>query len=364
MSDVTLDRPIFIVGPGRSGTTLLRSLLSAHSRIAVTPETHFLKRAYLSDRKMRAPEDFDAFWQAYIGSTRFLDLGIDADECRRRILSAGDTSFRTIFSAVLASYADQSGKPRVGEKTPGHSAFLSVIFAWYPDARVIAIRRDPRAVVASQLKTPWVNEAMTASADGLSVLGGTRAEMVAYYARDWRHVYETQVAAWQGDPRLTLLAYEDLTRDPEGEMRRICEFLGEEFEPAMVEQKKEEQAPEPTTPVDAQWADWRREHHAKSRGRVTTESLEKWRSSLSDAEIAMIEGHCGRIMKRAGYPRASNAAMRTGGRLAVKALSTIVRAEKALLWRAAPWRRPPLFSPSLGNAPVTIAPGQGGNPSD
>lgn len=36
-----LKKPIFIVGPGRSGTTLVRSLLSAHSRIAVTPETHF-----------------------------------------------------------------------------------------------------------------------------------------------------------------------------------------------------------------------------------------------------------------------------------------------------------------------------------
>ena len=39
-----ISRPVFIVGPGRSGTTLLRSLLSAHSRITVTPETHVLAR--------------------------------------------------------------------------------------------------------------------------------------------------------------------------------------------------------------------------------------------------------------------------------------------------------------------------------
>ena len=41
--------PIFIVGVGRSGTSLLQAMLNAHSKITFTPETHFIK-SYLSKK--------------------------------------------------------------------------------------------------------------------------------------------------------------------------------------------------------------------------------------------------------------------------------------------------------------------------
>ena len=40
------ERPIFVVGFQRSGTTLLQSLLGAHPRIAAPPEVHFFFRIY------------------------------------------------------------------------------------------------------------------------------------------------------------------------------------------------------------------------------------------------------------------------------------------------------------------------------
>src|SRR5881628_2752506 len=44
LDEATSERPIFVVGFGRSGTTLLQSLLGAHPRIAAPPEMHFARR--------------------------------------------------------------------------------------------------------------------------------------------------------------------------------------------------------------------------------------------------------------------------------------------------------------------------------
>ena len=154
---------------------------------------------------------------------------------------------------------------------------------------------------------------------------------------------------------MLLLPYEALVADPGAEMRRVCAFLGEVFEPSMVKPKQEAEAPEPKTSVDSDWAAWRREHHAKSRAAVTASSLEKWRTSLSPFEVAMIEGHCGPVMRSAGYRLTRGRVSRAGGRAAVAALRVSVSLEKKLLWRAASWRRPPRFSLGLGIEPVDVA---------
>lgn len=349
------ERPIFIVGPGRSGTTLVRSLLSAHSRIAVTPETHFLKRAYMWGFPKEEPANFSDFWEAYTRNTRFTDLGLDAEACLQQIRDSGDYSFRSVFDTILSGSAAVAGKPRIGEKTPGHSAFLDAIFSWYPDAQVILLQRDPRSVVASQLKTPWVRNRLSSIASGPSILAGTRAEMVAYYARDWRRVYEHQTAEWRADPRLMLLQYESLTSDPQAELERLCRFLGERFESQMIAEKSEEEAPEPKTEVGGEWEAWRRKHHEKSRAPITTESLKKWRSALSSREVAMIEGHCGSVLRRGGYEFTMSASSRAAGAMAVRGLSGLVAAEKNVVWKVASWRRPPDFSVGLGVEPIDVA---------
>ena len=67
MMDPDHANPIFVVGSGRSGTTLVRAMLAAHSRIAVPPETHYVKFTDSFDAKTRdAPEDFTTFWQTLI----------------------------------------------------------------------------------------------------------------------------------------------------------------------------------------------------------------------------------------------------------------------------------------------------------
>ncbi len=330
-SEHRLHRPIFIAGAGRSGTTLLRSLLSAHSRVSISPETHFMQRAEqwgLSDRE--GPENFDQFWERFTSSVRFRDLGIEAEYCRELINHAENPTFRAIFEAVLVAYGRRVGKERIGEKTPGHVHFIPHLLSWFPDARVLILRRDPRAVVASQLRSPWVQERITPRSMKEGLVVGSYLHQVAYYADDWQRMYDEVVPASGQDGRVLVVQYEELVRRPEGEIRRICAFLDEAFEPAMLDGRSDENVPIPASTHDLNneyWREWRKKHHAKTLRPISTQSLEKWRLQLSEREVAMIEGHCASRMQLAGYRPTLSASRRRAGRRMVKTLLSAERAE-------------------------------------
>ncbi len=322
------ESPIFIVGPGRSGTTLLRSLLSAHSRIAVTPETHFMAGARAWGLERGSPADFDAFWRHYTSGVRFGDLGVDAGRCRELIEMQGASSFEAIFRALLASYGEKVGKPRVGEKTPGHVHFLPRLLDWFPDARVLVAQRDPRAVVASQLQTAYVKRRLTPVSLRHGLVSGKRVQEIASFADDWARLFEQRLPPWRGDPRFRTVVYEALVDDPESELRAICRFLEEDFEPTMLTERTRDAVPMPAaTWGDSRMQQWRADHHARSLGRVSSESLGKWRDELAPGEIALIEGRCGRIMQTLGYVPEASPGRRAAGRLARVAIAAAGGAE-------------------------------------
>lgn len=327
----SLQHPVFIAGAGRSGTTLLRSLLSAHPRICVTPETHYMARAEKwGFRDRDTPLDFDRFWSRYTASVRFRDLGVDPDYCRGLVESAGPPTFRRIFEAVLTAYGQRMAKPRIGEKTPGHVHYIPELLSWFPDARILILRRDPRAVVASQMRSPWVKERLTPTSLRSGLVVGSHTHQVALYADNWATIYEQVVPAASADPRVRVVEYESLVQDTERELRQICDFLDEAFEPAMLDSRSDDNVPIPASTSnldDAQWQAWRENHHAATLQPVFTSSLEKWRDQLTGREIAMVEGRCAAGMARAGYEPSLPASRRASGRRAARTLLLLEGAE-------------------------------------
>lgn len=315
MTELLNEAPFFIVGSGRSGTTLVRSLLNAHPRLAVPPETHFMRRAARRrGADPEAPPDFEAFWRELVRWRRFRDLGVDPDEVRRLVDRAGRQDFKTVFAALLRAYADRTGKPRAGEKTPGHHRYLDRLFAWFPDARIIVVQRDPRAVVASHLRSPWVADHLAARRPTAPIVPRSRLFHVAERATRWMQAYDHHLAAFADDPRFLVVAYERLVAEPVAELRRICEFLGESYEPAMLGERA---AGGDTTPATAPagWYAWEVEHHARAAGAISNDSRERWREDLSAREIAWIEALCTPRMTILGYRPESDRG-RAGARLA------------------------------------------------
>src|SRR5919112_1630386 len=155
---MTVDRPIFVVGCPRSGTTMVQLMLHAHPRIAIPPETRFLLTAYWERRRFgdlgRAEGRYAlARWIVDRKQTRFADLGLDAEEIVREI-TAGPGTLGTVFRG----YARRFGKPRWGDKRPAYLQNLDVILRLFPDAQIVHVIRDGRACVASLKEMSWNRE--------------------------------------------------------------------------------------------------------------------------------------------------------------------------------------------------------------
>ena len=183
-----LDRPIFIVGAQRSGTTLLRLMLDAHPDVAIGPETAFARGV---DAVVESP--FFGHGQEW-----FAEYGWTREELEREAAA--------LYGQVFSSWARSMGAVRWGEKTPMHRYHIPRLARWYPDAQFVGLVRHPGAVASSRERWGYDWEASL---------------------RDWRasgrHLLDASDAL-PVDPGL-LLRYEDLVGDPPSTMRRLLDFL-------------------------------------------------------------------------------------------------------------------------------------------
>ncbi len=269
--------PIFIAGMPRSGTTLVRSILCAHPRIIISPELNFFswvrKFGHLD---LEQEEQFDRFWREFIRCDQFGHFCVDAEKVRSRIRACEAVSFRTVFRSLLDEFVATVGKPRWGEKTPRNYEHIDVLLEWFPDAQVVFLLRDPRAVSASLLRTPW---------------GGKE---VGRHARAWCRSVAV-LERWKDDPRVRTVRYEALVAEPESETKELCRFLGEEFVDAMLSRRD---ANETMLRNREGWAKGALEAAMKP---ISTASIDKWRSALSGYQVAVIEHVAGGKMREHGY---------------------------------------------------------------
>lgn len=219
----TPTRPVFVLGCPRSGTTLLQLMLHAHPRIALPPETRFVLPAYegrlafgdLAERDNRAGL---ARWITGRKETRFHELGLDAGRVAERITD-GPPTLGSALGIALRAYAEEHGKARWGDKRPAYALHVAEILRLFPDAQFVHLVRDGRDCVASLLRMPWWHRGFhEAVATWAQVVDTTRT-----YAREL------------GPDSWYQLRFEDLVADPEGQLRGVCGFLGEEYASGMTE---------------------------------------------------------------------------------------------------------------------------------
>jgi len=285
--DLATFDPIFIVGAPRSGTSLLRAMLSRHHNIGLSDETYFFFTVYRrcwTFGELSDPTNRQALIDSYLATQRVRQLKVDLSGLRDRLMEEG-TSYPAFFAAMLRFYAEAGGKIRAGEKTPHHANYVDTLLNWYPNGRVIHLVRDPRDVCASLRDMPWGPKSATAN------------------AKLW---VDLTAAAEQGkgNSRFRRIAYESIVDDPERTMRELCDFVGESYDPAMLS----------TTPVAVADKSW----FYRSREAPNKERLGLWHRCLSQNEIRLIETVAGPLMTKMGYavsgPPAS-AALRLLGQL-------------------------------------------------
>src|SRR5665213_3140314 len=112
--------PFFIIGSGRSGTTLLRLILAGHSRLHIPPETWFIRALVeelpLQDALTSAQVDraVDIMTQDY----RWPDMEIATEDLRRWAAGLPSPRLVDIIDLVYRRHLEIAGKHRSGDKTP------------------------------------------------------------------------------------------------------------------------------------------------------------------------------------------------------------------------------------------------------
>jgi hypothetical protein len=251
---------IFIVGVHRSGTTLMRRTLNHSDQIAISDENHFLGHiipsagARYKFRKFGDLSNDDNVHQLvdYIYSGEFqksskhrfisfhwrwITKWIHKKDFLQRILDS-DRSERALFIIMMQVFADHLGKPIMGEKTPIHFRYVPTLMEWFPDGKIIHMLRDPRAIFVSDLRrrkeahiTPPFKQLKRL--DFLFKLYLVLQTTVIWFESiqryyKYRRVYPNNYC---------LVKFEDLVNAPEKHTRRVCDFLGVEFQDKMLEQK-------------------------------------------------------------------------------------------------------------------------------
>jgi hypothetical protein len=268
---MSVNGPIFVVGMPRSGTTLLRSILDAHESIAIAPETHFFSR-WNRGRSRDATSPGERVVRLLASRGWFAKSAVDVDELARDVLPAASRDPQRVFAAAMQRYAASRGKRRWGEKTPGHYAHVPQILKWYPDARVIWLVRDPRAVAASLTKARW----------------GHRNPML--HAQRWSASMRLR-RRLADDQRILTVRYEDMVQEADGVSRRICAFLGEPFDPGLLDRAT----------AQRQATTKRGPGHPNLGGPVRADLIRTWTGRLSPTHLAVVERIAARGMSELGY---------------------------------------------------------------
>lgn len=217
--------PLFVVGSGRSGTTLLYSILNAHPHIRLQNEANIVAPVLSQglDLSQAAPaaEAMHSVTRSLPRRGRGRTFLENSPVARAMEHSRAPLTLPALFEALLKG---PEPRPIWGEKSLQLGFVLEQLLAIFPDARIIHLVRDPRDTVLS-----FCEKRRAAPADAPK----PDWPLMRFYAREWDL---TQRAIETANPaRRLLLLYEQLAMNPDESVAHICTFLGVAFEPRMLD---------------------------------------------------------------------------------------------------------------------------------
>lgn len=198
--------PVFLVSAPQSGAEALRQMLTRHPAIAIAPEFDFLVDAIKPDGRFMKREAF------------LRSIELDDGFKRLGLTPPVESSLSGIAHGLLDQVASaKSGATVVGFTLGRH--FDRILWLW-PDARFIHLVRDGR--------------------DGAhAMITAGRAGTLWHGIADWveaETVWDRMAHKLAAERRISV-RHEALTSQPEAELRRLTDYLGLPFEPAMLEQR-------------------------------------------------------------------------------------------------------------------------------
>lgn len=308
--------PVFIVGAGRSGTTLLRLILNAHSALHCGPEDQLaIRHLFEWCRWDMSPEIFvRELFNYWTVAGRLVDLW-EISEREDDILEAvraSDKDFSTwiqvTWKFLLKNCASEGH--RCCMKTPHYVFHLNLLKRLFPDLKVIHLIRDGRDVIHSFLTGPlrW----------------HINPPNYCYGAYYWKNCNRAGERFGINYPENYLrIRFEDLLTDARSVVLNVCRFIGESFEEQMLNYHQNNKELRLIPENEKSW-------HKKTGEPIDRTNIYKWKKCLSDHDIWTFQIVAGDVLRENGYELTS---MPQCGRLQMQLMSRLVVFETRDLYR-------------------------------
>ena len=269
-----VEKPFFIVGHPRSGTTLLRFLLMSQPRLYIPPETGFLPDIYRYHGRELSPTETRSLLE-HIG-----ELNYEWDQ----VVTDVDSFIATLPKPTLQHVVDRLYRERMrslnavrwGDKTPIYVRYIDQLNDIFPQSQFIHIIRDGRDASLSAVKK-W---------------GASSWHLNHYYLMaNWKRNIDAGRTAgeWLGPKRYIELRYEELVADPTKQVSRLCEFLDESFDPDAIDQTQKANKPEYEC------------HHVEVTRPISRNSIGRYKNEMSSTDRMIASAIAGHQLEELGY---------------------------------------------------------------
>lgn len=273
--------PIILLASERSGTNLLRAMVSSHSKVSAPPPTglvgNLASRAfyYLTPLNSQHVSEFidDAITMTQIHFNPW-DISINQQEVLKRLSSV---SFWQVFKSLYDIYTEDEEKNFWFSKEPNLFNHIYEIKLNMPDAKFIYMVRDGRDVAASMIK------------------GGMHTSHIYEAAHMWSSDQKKCLTALS-DPMLSesmlLINYEDLISDANAVMKKVMEFVGLNYESSQLEYYKNKNVINHSNKTEF-WKNISKPLDSTNKG--------KYKNNLSAKQIEIFESIAWDEMRLLGY---------------------------------------------------------------
>lgn len=289
------EQMIFILGNPRSGTTLLRLMLTNHPEICIPPECGFIQWWHskygtwtVADAKSEAK--VEEFITDLSTSRKIESWELNYDALRSSILKRNPETYAELCSMVVERYANQQNKiPKyLGDKNNYYLDHLPLIKTIYPKAKFIAIIRDGRDVACSYKEIKKL--------DSDSPYKPKLPTEITTIAEEWISNIQKVDTFFEDlpDRQKTWIRYEDLITIPTNVLSSVSAFLNLPYDSKMIQyyNTEKQQQKEPASTLD-----WKKKTLQKPDPSNSRNYLEE----LSSGDIQKFEQIAAKQLKRFGY---------------------------------------------------------------
>lgn len=233
---------VFVVGNSRSGTTVMGRLLGLSSEIYTFNELHFFEEMWspasrntlsTSESVLLGAKLLNVQCNDYIGQNEPKLFEQESVQMLKDEMTT-HTSELDVFNIFLRYISKNNQKRIACDQTPRNVFYLKEILSTYPDAYVINMVRDPRAVILSQ-KNRWKIRSLGAS--NFPVREVMRS-WTNYHPVTTSLLWNSAIKAalqFESHPRVKTVRYEDFVESPSIVVQEICDFIGISYSHEMLD---------------------------------------------------------------------------------------------------------------------------------